>query len=58
MELREIFAEVPDFRVKGRTDHILSEILVISLCAVISGAYDLEEIAEYGSQKEGFLRGF
>lgn len=58
MELREIFEEVPDFRVKGRTDHILSEILVISLCAVISGADDFEEIAEYGRQKEEFLRTF
>lgn len=58
MELREIFEEVPDFRVLGRTDHILSEILVISLCAVISGADDFEEIAEYGRQKEDFLREF
>lgn len=58
MELREIFAEVPDFRVVGRTDHILSEILVISLCAVLSGADDFEEIAEYGRQKEEFLQGF
>lgn len=58
MELREIFSEVPDFRVAGRTDHLLSEILVISLCAVISGADDFEEIAEYGRQKEEFLRGF
>lgn len=58
MELREIFAEVPDFRVLGRTDHNLSEILVISLCAVISGADDFEEIAEYGRQKEEFLGRF
>lgn len=58
MKLREIFNEVPDFRVINRTDHILSEILVISLCAVISGADDFEEIAEYGRQKEAFLRQF
>jgi len=58
MELREIFEEVPDFRVIGRTDHLLSEILVISLCAVLSGADDFEEISEYGRQKEVFLRGF
>lgn len=58
MELREIFAEVPDFRVAGRTDHLLSELLVISLCAVLSGADDFEEIAEYGRQKEAFLRQF
>ena len=58
MELREIFSEVPDFRVSGRTDHILSEILSISLCAVISGADDFEEIAEYGRQKKDFLGRF
>jgi len=58
MKLQEIFSEVPDFRVINRTDHILSEILVISLCAVISGADDFDEIAEYGRQKEDFLRQF
>lgn len=58
MELREIFKEVPDFRVEKRTDHYLNEILVISLCAVLSGAEDYEEIAEYGRQKEEFLRQF
>ncbi|MCL4163957.1 UNVERIFIED_CONTAM: hypothetical protein GTU68_057279 [Idotea baltica] len=58
MNLREIFEEVPDFRVVGRTDHYLSEILVISLCAVLSGAEDFEEIAEYGRQKEEFLSQF
>jgi len=58
MKLREIFEEVPDFRVKGRTDHILSEILVISLCGMLSGAEDFEEIAEYGRQKKDFLKQF
>jgi len=58
MKLAEIFKEVPDFRVQGRTDHLLNEILVISLCAVLSGAEDFEEIAEYGIQKEEFLSGF
>jgi len=42
MKLREIFEEVPDFRVKGRTDHILSEILVIGLCGMLSGAENFE----------------
>ena len=58
MKLREIFEEVPDFRVQGRTDHLLSEILVISLCGVLSGAEDFEEIAEYGRQKKTFLEQF
>ena len=58
MELTEIFEEVPDFRVLGSTSHKLSEILIISLCAVLGGAKDGEEIAEYGRQKEEFLRTF
>jgi len=58
MKLTEIFKEVPDFRVAGRTDHLLNEILIISLCAVLSGAEDFEEIAEYGVQKQDFLSQF
>lgn len=58
MRLTEIFENVADFRVVGRTDHKLSEILVLSLCAVLSGADDFEEIAEYGRQKESFLSQF
>ncbi len=58
MKLTEIFKEVLDFRVQGRTDHLLNEILVISLCAVLSGAEDFEEIEEYGIQKHNFLLNF
>lgn len=58
MKLTEIFDNVPDFRVVNRTDHKLSEILVISLCGVLSGAEDFEEIAEYGNQKRSFLSQF
>lgn len=58
MELQEIFKEVRDFRVEKRTDHYLNGILVISLCAVLSGAEDYEETAKYGRQKEEFLRQF
>ena len=58
MKLTEIFKEVPDFRVKGRIHHLLNEILIISLCAVLSGAEDFEEIAEYGVQKQDFLSEF
>ncbi len=32
--------------------------MVISLCAVLSGADDFEEIAEYGIEKESFLKDF
>lgn len=58
MKIAEIFEDVPDFRVLGRVSYKLSEFLVISLCAVLGSAEDCEEIAEYGRQKEGFLRSF
>lgn len=58
MKLAEIFETVPDFRVSGKIEHKLSDILVISLCAVLSGADDFEEIEAYGQEKEAFLRGF
>ncbi|MEM6297583.1 MAG: transposase family protein [Bacteroidota bacterium] len=52
MELQEIFIEVPDFRASGR------KILIINLCAVLSGADDFEEITEYDRQKEFFCVDF
>ena len=58
MKLVEIFESVPDFRTTGFVRHKLSELLVIALCAVLSGADDFEEIAEYGKEKEGFLGQF
>lgn len=58
MKLTEIFEEVADFRVVNRTHHKLSDILVLSVCAILSGADDFEEIEEYGHQKESFLLGF
>ena len=58
MKLVEIFEKVSDFRVINRSWHKLSEILVLSLCAMLSGADDFEEIEEYGHQKEEFLRSF
>jgi len=58
MDLKTIFSEVPDFRIAKKVKHYLNELLIISLCAVLSGAEDCEEIEEYGNQKEEFLRQF
>jgi hypothetical protein len=58
MYLQKIFSEVPDFRINRRKLHLLSDILVINLCGVISGANDFEDIAEYGRQKQDFLSKF
>ena len=58
MDWSNFFAEMPDFRVDRRKKHHLVDILVIALCALISGADDFEEIAAYGRRKEAFLRTF
>lgn len=58
MEWRKYFEAVPDFRVERSKLHKLSDILMLSLCAVLCGAEDFEDIATYGRQKEAFLRRF
>lgn len=58
MNWTAFFADIPDFRLDRRKRHLLLDILVISLIAVICGADDCEEIALYGRQKEAFLRTF
>lgn len=58
MEWQQYFAEVPDFRLDRKKLHLLSDILMLSLCAILSGAEDFEDMENYGKQKEGFLRQF
>jgi hypothetical protein len=58
MEWQKFFEEVPDFRLNRKKRHKLNDILMPSLCAVLSGADDFEEMENYGKQKEAFLRTF
>jgi predicted transposase YbfD/YdcC len=58
MEWQKFFEEVPDFRLNRKKRHKLNDILMLSLCAVLSGADDFEEMENYGKQKEAFLRTF
>jgi len=58
MESRQFFEDVPDFRRERKKLYGLPELLMVSLCAVLSGAEDFEEIAEYGVQKLPFLQAF
>lgn len=52
------FADVPDPRVRARSDHKLLDILAISILAVICGADGWEELAAFGQCKEKWLRTF
>lgn len=58
MEWKKFFEEVPDFRLDRKKLHQLGDILMLSLCAVLSGAEDFEDMENYGRQKEAFLRQF
>ncbi|MFD2519479.1 ISAs1 family transposase [Emticicia soli] len=58
MQWEIFFKDVPDFRINRRKKHRLIDILAISVCAVVCGANDFEEIAMYGNQKKDFLHTF
>lgn len=52
------FDDLPDPRVRGRCDHDLVDIIVISVLAVICGADGWQDIHEFASVRETWLRGF
>ncbi len=58
MNWQTFFEGMPDFRKNRRKKHQLVDILVIALCALISGADDFEEIELYGKRKEAFYARF
>ena len=47
-KLVEYFADLPDPRVVGRTDHDLLDIVILALCAVMSGAEGWDDIEVWG----------
>jgi predicted transposase YbfD/YdcC len=56
--LKDSFGDMPDPRVEGRCDHLLGDIILIAICAVLAGAEGWEEIEEFGQTKEAWLRQF
>lgn len=52
------FAELRDPRVERNREHLLEEILLISIAAVLSGAESWNDIAEYGEDKREWLQRF
>jgi len=53
--LKESFGELEDYRRKGSVDHLLIDILFITICAVISGANNLKAVAVYAQRKRSWL---
>lgn len=56
--LDEYFGELPDPRVERTRRHKLIDIIGIALCAVICGADNWVEVAEFGQIRESWLRQF
>jgi predicted transposase YbfD/YdcC len=53
---RECFSDIVDTRVVGRIDHLLLDILMLTVCAVICGADDWEAVEMWGEAKLDWLR--
>ena len=56
LPLEEYFADLPDPRREHARRHCLIDVLVITLCAVLSGAEGFVDIAAFGQAREGWLR--
>lgn len=54
----EVFEGLEDWRNAQQTRHRLSELLMVAVCAVLSGADDFEEVSQWGQAKLDWLRGF
>jgi predicted transposase YbfD/YdcC len=58
LPITDVFADLPDPRSEVNRRHLLTDILTVAVCAVISGAEGWEQIAEYGRSKEDFFKRF
>ena len=54
----EHFAALPDPRRDHGKVHMLDEIVVMSICAVLGGADNWQEIADYSQSKSDWLKTF
>lgn len=54
----EHFSPLTDPRIKLKTRHILVEVVAMSLCAMIAGADDWVEIANFAKEKEEWFKKF
>lgn len=56
--LSDYFANIPDPRVSKTQKHLLLDILVIAILAVIAGAEGWEDLENYGISKQQWLEAF
>ncbi len=56
LSLPEAFSSIEGPRIERNERHILIDIVMLSICAVISGADGSEIIEQFGNDKEDWLR--
>ncbi len=56
--IKKYFRWLPEPRVAGRSRHLLVDIVVIAICAVIADCDDWSDIAQFGQQREDWFRRF
>lgn len=57
-ELLTCFGSIEEPRQPGKVDHLLIDVLAITVCAVLAHAETFEDIELYGKHKEAWLRRF
>ena len=56
--IQQHFRNLKDPRINRRKLHLLSDIIVIALCAVLCGAKDWQQVEIFGKQRRDWLRRF
>lgn len=56
--LKKYFRPLPDPRVVGRSKHLLLDIVVIAICAVIGDCDDWSDIVQFAQKRETWFRRF
>jgi predicted transposase YbfD/YdcC len=56
--IKQHFRHLPDPRVVGRTRHLLLDIVVIAICAVIADCDDWSDIAQFAQKRAKWFRRF
>jgi len=56
--IKKYFRWLPDPRVRGRTRHLLMDIVVIAICAVIADCDDWSDIAQFGRKRKAWFGRF
>jgi predicted transposase YbfD/YdcC len=56
--IKKYFRRLPEPRVAGRSRHLLVDIVIIAICAVIADCDDWSDIAQFGQKREAWFRRF